>query len=320
VSDAIVSPLPIEEDMPLRKEHEKLIRAEVERQISQLVDSFRPHGWRKLTYWIREWGGVGAVIGVFLALIVICITIGIYAVSGLTTNAEFRTHTEDRLTGIEAAILKINSTLDGAKLKQIGADPTNPENIAQAKNVLIAAVSNGTKIDPNIVKDVGGKFIDAAEQDPTAWNTVLAFMNYKSFLDASSAQSLSMSVSTKPFTTHYSGVAPPGDKLPTARVPDGIAVPIEQAARFSPLGEYPNKGLMEGNPLFILDGGGIVIDGMDMKNVVLHGVHIVYHGGPLKMSNVYFANCVFDVTRERPGESFAAIFLKSGPATSFTSA
>jgi hypothetical protein len=98
-----------------------------------------------------------------------------------------------------------------------------------------------------------------------------------------------------------------------------VAVPIAQAARLGLIGEDENKDLSQGNPYLLVDGGGIVIDGMDIKNVIFRGVHIVYRGGPLKMSNAYFADCVFDVIRERPaGESFAATFLKSGPSTTFS--
>src|SRR5271157_317296 len=180
----IALPLFIEEDMPLREEHKTFIRAEIEQQLSQIIDSLRPHGWGKVTHFLREWGLAATAVVVPLTLLGILITVVIFATNGITRNAEFRTHTEDRLTSIEGSLVKINSTLDGMKLKQIGSNPANPESITEAKKVLIAAASAKTKIDPGIIKDVGGKFVDAAGKVPAAWNTALAFVNYKSFLDS----------------------------------------------------------------------------------------------------------------------------------------
>jgi hypothetical protein len=312
----IAFPLPIEEYMQLRKEHEQLIRAEIERQMSEVVDSFRPHGWTKLTHFLREWGLVATAVVVPFTLLGILITVVIFATNGITKEAQFRTHTEDRLTNIEGTLLKINATLDGAKLKQIGANPENPENITEVKNVLIAAASNKVRIDRSIVKDVGAKFVEASQKDPAAWGAVLAFLNYKSFLDSSALNIPSGKV--EDFVTRYNYTTPAGDAAPHFSV-TGM-VPINEAAKFDLIGRNQNQNQAKGNAFIMVDRGGQVIDGYQLKNVVFRNVHIVYKGGPLVLENVYFVNCQFDVDRQANGEQFAGVLIHSEAAATFTAA
>ncbi|MFZ0912877.1 MAG: hypothetical protein WBQ76_17135 [Candidatus Korobacteraceae bacterium] len=299
--------------MALRNEDREWISEE----ISSAIDSLKPRGWRKAVKLLRELGPIATVIGVVVALGAITLGALYQSWGHVKEETEFRTHTNDALKELQDGVKDIRNQLTGMSLKKISENPVTPKTITEARNILAEAVSSKIQIDQHVIRDAGVKFVEAAQKDPAAWDTATAFLNYKSFLDASSDQ-FPANLAAKPLTTHYKGITPLGDKVPTGSVPNGTAVPIEQAARFSPIGEDQNRGLLEGNPYFILDGGGVVIDGMDMKNVIFRGVHIVYHGGPLKMSNVYFANCVFDVVREPTGESFATTFLKSGAATTFT--
>jgi hypothetical protein len=192
--------------------------------------------------------------------------------------------------------------------------------LAELGGLVQVARTSKIPIEQQNLQEVGEKIVSASRNNPAAWNVALDFLNYKSFLDALSPKVPTGTTSTKFFITHYATVVPPppGDRKPTFRILDNIAVPIEQAAKFNPIGEDENKGLSEGDPFLFVDGGGVVIDRLELKNVIFQGVHIVYHGGPLKMSNVYFVNCVFDVTKEQRGENFASTFLKSGPSTNFS--
>jgi len=151
------------QDMKLRDDDKKWladeISVQVELTIAKAIDKFNPHGWRRVTDFIRSWGIAGAVITVFVGLLALAAGAFYQATARVKEDVSFRTHTEDRLTGIEASLLKINATLEGSKLKQIGSNPTNPENIAEVKNVLTAVRASRTKLDPTIVKDVGVKFV-----------------------------------------------------------------------------------------------------------------------------------------------------------------
>jgi hypothetical protein len=64
-------------------------------------------------------------------------------------------------------------------------------------------------------------------------------------------------------------------------------------------------------------GGEVVLDNMNMRNVVFQNAHIKYSGGPVKMSNIYFVNCTFDLPKNEQGEQFALSILDS-PAISFS--
>jgi hypothetical protein len=82
--------------------------------------------------------------------------------SHLKEETEFRTHTIDTLKEIQDGMKGMRTDIDGMKLKQIGSNPANPENIIEAKSVLTAAAANKVRLDPSIVRDVGGKFIQAS--------------------------------------------------------------------------------------------------------------------------------------------------------------
>jgi|SRR5271157_2508491 len=295
--------------MALRNEDKVWIRAEIQSSVALL----KPHGWRKAVTLLRELGPIATIIGVFVALIAIVVTLGLFATNSITKNAEFRTHTEDRLTSIEATLNKISSTLEGNKLKQIGSNPVNPQNIAEAKNVLTAATASKTNIDPSIVKDVGIKFVEASQKDPAAWDTALAFLNYKSSLDISAPNAPTQIAN---ITTTYTVVPPPGEKPPEFYVQE--IAPKEQAAVLDHIGIDQNAGKPTGFRYIFGVGGAATLDGMQLKNVVFRNVHVVYHGGPVIMQNVYFVDCVFDMERKPNGEGFANAFLQSAASTTFT--
>ncbi len=307
--------------MPLRKEHENFIRTEVEKQIGEVVNSFRPHGWRKLLYTVQQWGGVAAVITVFLTLLTLVAIEYHAATARVKEEAEFRTHTNDRLDSIESGIKDIRSRLDAVSLSQLSSGPLTDRAIAQAKTILAQAASSGVKIDKAVIGEAGVKFISAAHENPAAWNAAIEFLNYKSFLDFSSVPTpFPVLTTTEQNHVYYKVTAPPGESVPSVKVPREQGVPKEKAARLNMIGEDLNKSLSTGNSHITLEGGAIVIDDMDMKNVVLKNVHVVYHGGPVIMENVFFSNCTFTVSQEPNSQNFAEVFLKSGAAINFRTA
>ena len=64
--------------MKLRDEDRRWLAEEISKQVKKAVadaiDKFRPHGWRRVTFWLREWGIAGAIITAFIALIAIAAT------------------------------------------------------------------------------------------------------------------------------------------------------------------------------------------------------------------------------------------------------
>jgi hypothetical protein len=103
------------EDMKLRDDDKKWISDEIAAQlrkgIAEAVAEFRPRGYRRVTHFLREWGLAGTLVTVPLGLLAICVTLGIFATSGIKDNTQFRTRTEDRLNAIEKDVTSIKQTL-----------------------------------------------------------------------------------------------------------------------------------------------------------------------------------------------------------------
>ena len=71
-------------------------------------------------------------------------------------------------------------------------------------------------------------------------------------------------------------------------------------------------------PLFILCAlpeRAWFFDGFQLRNVIFDGVGIEYKGGPIRLENVYFVNCTFDVQRTSEGQEFAKATLSHVPVT-----
>jgi hypothetical protein len=60
--------------------------------------------------------------------------------------------------------------------------------------------------------------------------------------------------------------------------------------------------------------GGFAIDGFELDNVVLNGVTIRYHGGPLILRNVWFVNCTFIVRQSQSGDQFLEVAALAEPS------
>jgi hypothetical protein len=95
-------------------------------------------------------------------------------------------------------------------------------------------------------------------------------------------------------------------------------VPREFAAQYQSIGKDRNEGKPECSAVFVLTGGGTSLDGMQLRNVVLQNVHIVYQGGPVLIKNVYFINCTFEITSAPNSQNLALAMLAPAPATTFS--
>lgn len=292
----------------------------IHKAIADAVAPLKPRGWRKAVFIIRELGPIIGTVAVVVALLAIVVTLGIFTSNGITKNAEFRTHTEDRLTTIEGTLAKINATLDGTKLKQTSSNPASLESITEAKNVLTAAVANKTKIDPTIVKDAGVKFVEASQNAPAAWDAALAFLNYKSFLN-SLASGSPISDSVGPImieSTKYN--IPEANVLEPFREHGQLTVPSNapNIPQFRSLrAPNPNENTTVGPSFLVFEGGVLLLDGLYLKRIVFRNTHIVYHGEPITLDNVFFIDCTFEIDLKPGGLNFADTFLKSGPSTTF---
>jgi hypothetical protein len=68
---------------------------------------------------------------------------------------------------------------------------------------------------------------------------------------------------------------------------------------------------------FIIDGVGtqdrIPLDGATLRNVIFRNIVIIYNGGPLRMQNVKFENCTFQVIHSDQGICSQTAYSKTIP-------
>jgi hypothetical protein len=211
---------------------------------------------------------------------------------------------------LEAAIIE-------RKLKKNAEHPYNPQSMKETSHTLIHAEVENINLRPTVVESAGKKFLNAADGNPSAWNTTVQFLNYKSFLNVS-------------LTIESKNVLPVGTHLETRynlRWPKGTtqarfsvsgAVPRDQAAQFAVMGLVdPDASIPIGNDWIIATDGAITLDNMLMKKVIFRNVQIFYEGGPLIMHGVYFLSCTFNIIQSPNGQRFVLAALKPAPATDF---
>jgi hypothetical protein len=174
------------------------------------------------------------------------------------------------------------------------------------------AKTESVKVKPEDVEKVGKKLVEIGS--PDAWYTAIDFVNYKSFLNVSLSVKVSNVIGTGTLTTIYETHPPSGMQSP--RISIAGAVFKEKAAQFRPIaGPDPNESLPVGNDWIMLKGGGEITDGYEMKKVILQNVFVSYHGGPLRMQDVYFLNCTFDVRQQSNGQRLVLAVLDPSPST-----
>jgi hypothetical protein len=179
------------------------------------------------------------------------------------------------------------------KIQQASSDPTNAKNIHETQKILATAKIATIKISPNTLAQAGQKFVDALPNNPAAINAVTAFLNYRSsFLNADVSSSLLHGMEDHPLPEYnfkHRGSEP---------WPDGEGygwVPSSQAARVNMLGNNENANEPVGEAFVRLKGGNLVLDGMEMKNVILENVRVYYYGWAVSIENVSFVNCEFKI-------------------------
>jgi hypothetical protein len=167
-----------------------------------------------------------------------------------------------------------------------------------------------------VVSDTGKRLVSASDHNSAAWDVALQYADYKSTLNDGSPSLPKFDTPGEQFEDYYPQVIPSGYSIPDMKH-YGIA-PKESEAQFMVIGHDPNKNLKYGIALLSVEGGGLVVDGMQIRNVVFRNVHVVYRGGIVVMSNVYFVGCTFEMQRNNNSLLFADSVLGSDPATSFS--
>lgn len=191
--DVILLPLQdFDEDMKLRDDDKDWLRKEMASQvkeaISEVVGTLRPHGARRVIFWLREWGLAATAIATPLALLGMLITVSIFAASGMTKNTAFQTRTEDRLKIIEDTIVGIRGDLAKQSMINHASLPLSDfkANLPDLGVAIATARQQQAKVSPTIISDLQQKLVAtagtnaSAVESPNFWPTAAEFISYRS--------------------------------------------------------------------------------------------------------------------------------------------
>ncbi|HLY17794.1 MAG TPA: hypothetical protein VKR61_11260 [Bryobacteraceae bacterium] len=298
------------EEMALKADEWKAINARIDRVIGESIEKaldpirqqFKPsRRWKRVFQFLRDWSLLGTNIAAIIALLAMAAAAWYFALSRLEKETRFQTHTEDRLTAIEALLAP-------QKIKQAADTPSRPD----SKTAIIQALEKSKKteitIPVQVIADASLKFILASKTDQTDWPIALDLVNYRSYLNTFSTP-IPSGMPTPNWQTHYHlQVIPPDRKDPEFEILMGVAVQKESGAILEPLGpQPPNAENPIGNPVLIGKGGYMNLDGMHLRHVILNGVEIHYSGTALLMEDVIFINCTFAMDNTESSRALARV-------------
>jgi hypothetical protein len=193
--------------MALSQENQEWVQTQIRDAISSaLKDVKPPSGIRKALFLLREWGVLTVVVSVILTLAIFAATQWNSANTQLANEASFRTHTDDRLTGIERQLIDIRALVASSQPNRIQNQDAAKTLLAEARQNIIPAVPAIT------VEQTGKSFIDASISDSKAWSVALDFAAYRSSLNASDQPTFARGDALIPEDTDHTLMMPPGDQ------------------------------------------------------------------------------------------------------------
>jgi hypothetical protein len=297
--------------MKLRDDDKKWLSDEIARQLKEVIDALKPHGWHKLAHLLRQLGPIIGSCAFVLALFAAVITLGIFATNRISQESEFRGSTQVRLTNIEGRLGGIETNLLALRAAQAASLPTDKKNIAEAKAILNTAKQSATKLPADVVEQSGKAFIDAAAKEPASWTAALDFINYRSSMVVYTRDV--KTVDTSGGMTNFNlGPTVSGKPVPKlSHIPLGVAP--KDAARFETIGQNLNEHLQFGTSQLILTGGAISLDDKYVRHVLFIGVEVHYTGKPLILQDAVFASCTFIFDNTQLGRELGRVLLASSP-------
>lgn len=156
--------------------------------------------------------------------------------------------------------------------------PAFEQSLGDFKQAVTDARKKDVKIPAPVLSDIQSKLKTSNSSAQDYWPAVSEFVNYRSFLEGKSVQSLeALPVCRGPYTNAF-GV--PANK-------EGQVVGPAVPARIV---EHDCK---------------VVLDGIEASHMGYTDCLVIYHGGPVKqLSDVFFKNCVFkiDIPPSPPSE------------------
>jgi hypothetical protein len=184
-----------DEDMKLRPEDKKWLSDEIGVQvkhgIAEAVDEFKPHGWKKAAFWIRQLGPIATSIAIIVTLLGITLSSLYYSFSNVREETKFRTTTEDALKSIKSDIADIRGNLGKQSVINHAALPLSEfkATLPDLRSAIATVKEQDVKVAPNVISDLQQKLLTAKDA-PDFWPTAAQFINYRSQLAISDFQDL----------------------------------------------------------------------------------------------------------------------------------
>jgi len=224
-----------------------------------------------------------------------------------------------RLSGIEQNVSGIKASVGEIRLAQASTNPTSSSNIQEAKQVLEEAKKAKVKISQRVIEETGKRFMEVSQDNPEAWDASLAFLDYRTFLNADFAPKLSKPT---PITLNSKvgdyifelglkqnpGTERVGKLLSVSVISVGQATP-EESARLELLSHPQPQGSGIAKIVVMGRTDGIILDGQYLKNVTVINADVYYQGGPLRLANVVFINCRFHFANQQPSRDLGQSIL-----------
>jgi hypothetical protein len=290
------------------------------------------------TWWQRH-GNTAQWVGAIISVIAL---LGLFANIGLTLwfhhsasqSAQSDEHTnaligakfsplDTRLATLEGKMAQLSEDLNHLTKLQIQKLSAQIQAYKKSKVKLDSAIL--LRLNDNLNQIAAGS---NAELSQAAWKTKAELLSYKSSLNAQSAPSSAKATQLAPGQNVYEGYRfslgiklKPGEILYDPHFKAGfIPGPNDPCCtvRLESLSNPQNPA--NGMAIYFLDLAGrtVILDGEFVRNVVFINGTIAYDGGPVRLENVYFVNCAFEISPQpAASQGLETAILSSSPATTF---
>lgn len=212
---------------------------------------------------------------------------------------------------------QVKKTIDRAR----NLSPTElKQQLPQINEVLNAAAQEKIPANPGLINGLRDKLLPlVGRNDKEAWEVTVSLASYHTVFNENPFLGFAVTPIRQPTNgiAYYDpGAPPPGESLPIMKAVEAPATK-ETGALYAPIGVDLNKDVTSSNQAVELFGGGVVLDGHRIRNIVFNGVHVVYNGGSLILESAIFINCRFTIQQNPAGKQFVARSLDS-ERTTFT--
>jgi hypothetical protein len=218
-----------------------------------------------------------------------------------------------KVNGIETFIHNNGGVIAGLRLEKV--NPSDPRKAHEAEQILAQAKQAKIKIPADVIENAGKAFLAAAKDNPGAWETALALVDYRSSLNESDApHPARVAPSQLDWYTTVEGWVRKGTLGYRVFAVYEPLVPNDRATRFEPIGSTDNATKPTGPSLMVVDGeyqNKFRLDGYWLKHVVIRNATLQYRGGPVILEDVYFVNCKFEIARTLPSQLLAESVLEN---------